>query len=395
MQAIAQTRTMQPFDFQLRPRIIFGEGVVARLGELARQIGGKRALLVSDSGVVDAGHFDTGRRYLESAGLQVESFHDFQENPDTNMVQVGVAVARRFQPDILIGLGGGSSIDCCKGINFVYSCGGAMRDYRGVGKATADMLPMIAVPTTAGTGSESQSFALISDADSHVKMACGDPRAACRVALLDPILTITQPGTVTALTGIDALSHAVETYVTKPRNAISVTFSRRAFGLLAMGFPKVLREPDNLEARSRMQIGACLAGLAIETSMLGAAHALGNPLTARFNVVHGQAVGVMLPHVVRLNGQRFANWYAELLSEIEPVIAPEQAPQRMADLLTDYLRQAKLATDLASLSVPESAFDQLVEDAGEQWTGTFNPVELNPTTLRGLYAAALHDRDVP
>lgn len=387
---------MQSFDFQLRPRIVFGPGKVQSLGELAQQLGRRRALVVSDSGVVAAGHFATGVRALRSAGIEVESFHDFGENPTTSMVEAGAAVARQFQPDLLVGLGGGSSMDCCKGINFVYSCGGSMHDYHGLGKATADLLEMIAVPTTAGTGSEAQSFALISDAQTHVKMACGDPRAACRIALLDPELTLTQPPRITALTGIDALSHAIETFVTRKRNPISTTFSRRAFGLLATGFPQVLADPDDLAARGAMQLGACFAGLAIETSMLGAAHATANPLTAHFGITHGQAVGVMLPSVIRLNGQVHAEWYAELLREIPADASPAAAapdaiaaaPERLARMVTDWLGMAQLASSLDDLAIPRDAYPQLASDAMRQWTGTFNPIALSEPIVRQLYADA-------
>ena len=144
--------------------------------------------------------------------------------------------AHELQPDLLVGLGGGSSMDCAKGINFLYTNGGRMQDYWGEGKATQPMLPMIAVPTTAGTGSEAQSFALISDAQTHVKMACGDKKAAFRIAILDPELTLTQPARVTALTGIDAIAHALETYVTQRRNPVSLSFSREAWRLLSAHF---------------------------------------------------------------------------------------------------------------------------------------------------------------
>ncbi len=376
---------MDPFDYQPRTRIIFGNGSIGRLGELAVELGGRRVLVVSDPGVVAAGHFETGASRLREAGLEVASFHDLGENPTTEMVDRGVVVAREFRPDLLIGLGGGSSLDCCKGINFVYSCGGSMHDYHGVGKATGDLLPMIAVPTTAGTGSEAQSFALISDAQTHVKMACGDPRAACRIALLDPELTITQPPRITALTGIDAVSHAVETYVTIRRNPMSLTFARQAFGLLASGLPRVLVDPTDLEARSRVQLGACLAGMAIETSMLGAAHATANPLTARFDVPHGQAVGLMLPAVIRLNGSRHADWYAELLREVETDVVTEEAPTRLANLIHDMLRQADLATSLTELGVPGDSIPQLSAESLQQWTGTFNPIPLDQARAESLY----------
>ena len=376
---------IEPFDTESRTRFVFGEGTVGRLGELAAGFRPRSVLIVSDPGIIDAGHDAVAVASLKETGLEVHSFHDFGENPTSAMVDAGVRRAAEVKPDLLIGLGGGSSMDCCKGINFVYSCGGTIHDYHGVGKATANMLPMIAVPTTAGTGSEAQSFALISDAHTHTKMACGDPCAACRVAILDPKLTVTQPHAVTALTGMDAISHAIETYVTNRRNPISITYSRRAFSLLAQGFSKVLAQPDDLEARSRMQLGACFAGMAIETSMLGAAHATANPLTARHDITHGQAVGLMLPAVIRLNGTEHADWYAELLREVIPDVSAEEAPERLASMVTQWLREAGLATSLDELSIPSSGIDLFVEDAMKQWTGTFNPVPLNPDRMRQLY----------
>ncbi len=203
---------------------------------------------------------------------------------------------------MLVGLGGGSSLDCAKGVNFLYTNGGRMEDYRGLGKATKPFLPLIAVPTTGGTGSEAQSYALIADAKTHMKMACGDKKAACRAAILDPDLTVSMPPMVTAATGIDAISHALETHVTKPRNAISNLFSRNAWRLLAPGFRRVLAEPGDVNARAAMLLGAHLAGGAIENSMLGATHAMANPLSAHFNLTHGIAIGILLPHVIRYNG---------------------------------------------------------------------------------------------
>ncbi|MCM2373890.1 iron-containing alcohol dehydrogenase [Aporhodopirellula aestuarii] len=377
------------FDIQPRTRLVFGPGSSARIAELANSLGARRVMVVSDAGIVAAGHFEHIAERLRKSGFEVGSFHEFAENPTSTMVDAGVVAAADFQPDLLIGLGGGSSLDCCKGMNFVYSCGGSIHDYHGVGKATADLLPMIAIPTTAGTGSETQSFALISDPESHVKMACGDPRAACRIAVLDPELTLTMPASVTSLTGIDAISHAIETYVTRRRNAISTTYSRRAFGLLARSFSKVLQSPDDLDARGEMQLGASLAGMAIETSMLGAAHATANPLTARHNIIHGQAVGLMLPAVIRFNGSQHALWYAELLREIDPVGGPQvpvdEAPDRLAEMVQDWVQSAGLATSLDALSIPSSDIGMFVDDALQQWTGTFNPIPLDEDSTRALY----------
>lgn len=385
---------MEPIDFQHRTRLVFGAGSVDRLGELTAELGAQRALVVSDEGVVAAGHFQHGVQALEAAGLQVASFQGVHENPSTLDVQAGVAVAQEFAPDVLIGLGGGSSMDCAKGINFLYSCGGQMEDYWGVGKATGEMLPMVAVPTTAGTGSEAQSFALISQAESHVKMACGDTRAACRVAILDPVLTLTQPPAVTALTGIDAVSHALESFVTRRRNPLSICYSRQAWQLLSQGFPQVLSTPDHLEGRSHMQLGAFFAGLAIETSMLGAAHALANPLTARFGITHGQAVGMMLPSVIRFNGEEFGEWYAELWRDVAHTeLGAQCSGDHPAQLLADFVRRlvanAGLHTDLEQMGIAPDALEQLAQDATKQWTGTFNPRPLTQAEFKELYTQTL------
>ncbi len=379
------------FDFQLRTRIVFGPGKLELLGELARQLGARRVLVVSDPGIVAAGHAPRGVDILIRAGCEAQLFDGVRENPTTREVESGVELARSFQPNLLVGLGGGSSMDCAKGINFLYTNGGRMHDYWGIGKATKPMLPMIAVPTTAGTGSETQSFALISDPDTHVKMACGDKKASCAVALLDPELTLTQPAHVTALAGIDAITHAVETAVTRPRNAVSLLFSREAWRLLARNFPRVLQDPTCLEARSAMQLGASLAGIAIENSMLGAAHALANPLTARFAIPHGQAVGLMLPHVVRFNASVVAAEYGMLLTDIQAQTDQPSLPQGaegLADFLTEILLLAGLPVRLAQLDVPLSALPACAEDAAKQWTGTFNPRPLTVDDFYSLYRQA-------
>jgi alcohol dehydrogenase len=282
-------------------------------------------------------------------------------------------------------------MDCAKGINFLHTNGGQMKDYWGVGKAHQPMLPMIAVPTTAGTGSETQSFALISDAQTKVKMACGDKRAAFRVAILDPRLTLTQPPRVTALTGIDALAHALETLVTNKWSPMSRVFSREAWRLLSSNFARVLHDPTDLDARGAMQLGACLAGLAIENSMLGAAHGLANPLSARYGIVHGQAVGIMLPHVIRFNAFQVAETYRELLASVDSSGAgpsPVDGAEGLAEFLTAVTTQAGLATRLSQCGVEESVLPQLAAEAARQWTTSFNPRPADANALLQLYHQA-------
>jgi alcohol dehydrogenase len=382
---------MIPFDYQPRTRIVFGPGRIESLGALAGELGARRALLVSDPGIVAAGHVERGLDSLRAAGIETHLFDGVHENPTTEHVEAGVAVARRHDPELIIGLGGGSSMDCAKGINFIHTNGGRMHDYWGVGKATREMLPMIAVPTTAGTGSETQSFALISDAKTHVKMACGDKKASFRIALLDPVLTVSQPARVTALTGIDAIAHALETYVTRVRNPASLAFSREAWLLLGENFGRVLADPADLEARSGMQLGACFAGLAIENSMLGATHALANPLTTRYAIVHGQAIGLMLPHVIRFNGQQYGTWYRDLLegtSGANGFPDPASGFEGLADFVAGLAHRAGLAGRLSECGVEQAKLPELAAEAAKQWTGSFNPRRVGEAELLELYRAA-------
>lgn len=384
---------MNRFDVTHRTRFIFGPGQIEQLGTVARQLGARRVFVVSDAGVVAAGHFQRGQASLVQQGLEVLGFHELHENPTTAEVDAGLAIARDYGPDLLVGLGGGSSMDCAKGINFLLAGGGEIKDYWGIGKAKGVLLPMIAVPTTAGTGSEAQSFALISDAHTHVKMACGDPQAACRIAILDPELTLTQPPRVTALTGIDALTHALETSVTRSRTYLSSAYAQSAFEHLAASFSAVITDPTDLEHRGRMQWGACLAGLAIETSMLGAAHALANPLTARYGLAHGQAVGVMMPHVVRFNARdpEIARIYGRLLASAGWGATEggfESAGDRLASRWDGWLKEAKLSSRLSQLIDSSDALPELAESAAQQWTASHNPRALSTGDLLDLYRSA-------
>jgi len=237
---------------------------------------------------------------------------------------------------------------------------------------------MIAVPTTAGTGSEAQSFALISDSATHQKMACGDVKAACRWAILDPELTLTQPPQVAAASGIDAVAHAIETAGTTKRNQVSLEMSRLAWSRLDSAFERAVRDRRDDEARADMLMGAHLAGAAIEQSMLGAAHACANPLTARLGIVHGIAVGVMLPHVVRFNSANGENPYAALSDD----------PEWLARRLERLLEAGGLPRRLADCGVPQGMISDLAREAAQQWTVMFNPRLVGAAELSEVYATA-------
>jgi alcohol dehydrogenase len=378
---------IQSFDFSPLNRVVFGPGSLARLGEVARELGGLRVLLVTDPGLEAAGHPQRAMKHLEAAGLKVFVFDEVRENPSTAQVEMGAAFARERNVDLIVAVGGGSSMDCAKGLNFLLTNGGTIADYKGFGKAKEPMLPSIGVPTTAGTGSEAQSFALITDEQTHVKMACGDRKAAFRVAILDPELTLSQPKSVTAATGIDAIAHAVESYVCTKRNAVSQAYSLAAWRHLEPNLETVLREPASLEARAAMQVGSHLAGAAIENAMLGACHSCANPLTAHYGVTHGAAIGILLPHVIRFNAPAAETMYADLASLSRPLngATPSEAlARRMADLVT----LAGQPVRLRDCGVSEGILSLLAVEASEQWTAKFNPRPVTEVDLLAIYRAA-------
>jgi alcohol dehydrogenase len=359
------------------------------VGQLAKELAFHRSLLVADRGVLSAGHVARVTKLLEDEGIEALPYHEFGENPDSAMIESGARFGEPLRVDSVVALGGGSSLDCAKGINFLLTNGGHIQDFRGYGKARTPLLPMIGIPTTAGTGSEAQSYAVISDAATHMKMACGDPSAAVRVAVLDPELTLTAPRHVTAMAGFDAIAHAVETAVTIRRTPLSDTFSHRAWQLLSDAFERVLLHPADIEASSAMQLGAHFAGMAIEQSMLGAAHACANPLTARYNLTHGLTLAILLPHVVRWNACLADERYAALIGSPRRRARDEDAAETLARRLEDLARAGGLAMTLSDSGVDEAAIPGLAADAGAQWTGTFNPRPFDAAGAAEIYRAAL------
>jgi alcohol dehydrogenase len=367
---------MTPFDFRPRTRVVFGAGEFARLGEIARELSGTRCLLVADPGMVQAGYAQEATRSLKARRMEVFGFHDFTPNPTTSQVEAGRQFAAPHHINLIVALGGGSSLDCAKAVNFVLSNGGRIQDYWGYGKASQPMLPMIAIPTTAGAGSEAQTYTTVTDSENLVKLACGDSKAAFRVAILDPKLTLSQPLDMAAAAGYDALSHALESLVTTRWTALSDCFSRSAWRLVNTGLERMLGNPEDLEARGELLLGAHFGGLAVENSMLGAAHACANPLTAHFDIPHSVAISLVLPSVVEWNSATAGARYAELY--------PGDLPLRLRQLA----EKSCLPMSLREAHIPEGALPRLAEDAGAQWTGRFNPRPFDAAGALEIYRMA-------
>ncbi|MFT7680338.1 MAG: alcohol dehydrogenase [Planctomycetota bacterium] len=378
-----------PFLPDEKTRVIEGAGCLDQIGQLCLELRAQRVLVISDPGVVAAGHAPRAMEYLAQSGLVCALFDEVQADPTTEDVDRGLIAAQDLMPDVFLAVGGGSAIDVAKGIAFLYAGGGRMQDYWGKGKAKGPMLPIVAVPTTAGTGSEMQSFALITDPETHQKMACGDAGAAPCLALLDPDLTLSMPGNVVACTGLDTIGHALESAVSTAANARSRAYSFEAFRIASQALLQVFADPGNAEARAAMLRAAALAGLAIEHSMLGAAHSLANPLSAHLDMPHGLAVGTVLPVVVEFNAKDAGT--AEVYGDLaifaglaREGVSPRKACQALVVYLRDLLGRCGFSETLPGLSKPQPGIQLLAEEAAQQWTAQFNPRPVDAKALASL-----------
>ena len=374
---------VDPFVSRPSPKLVFGNGSLSELPACVEEIGATSALLVTDQGIVRAGHVDKARSLLESNGIPVSTYDAVHENPTESHAAECCEFARGVDFDCFVALGGGSSLDTAKACNFLLTNGGRMSHYQGYGKAAKRMLPLIAIPTTAGTGSECQSYALVSRDGNGEKMACGDPKALAKIAILDPDISDTQPRPVAVQTGIDALAHALESAVTTRRTELSSLYAEAAFRHISRAIGDIIDGQVKGDDRGHMLLGAALSGRAIENSMLGAAHACANPLTSRHGVIHGRAVALMLPHVMRINATdpdaaRIYDRYSAILAETG--VSSQPLIEWVEDLV-GRMEQPALTTNEAEIRILASA-------AATQWTGQFNPISLGEDDFADLYRSA-------
>ena len=360
------------------PQVIRGPGTLDALTEITELVGSK-VLLVSDAGLQGAGHAERAGSFLSVRAAQVTRHLDVSPNPTA--VDVAACVAAAHSADAIVAIGGGSVMDVAKLAALIKDTGRALKTHVGHHDTRRGATHLTLIPTTAGTGSEAQAAAIVSDAESHTKMACLAPGLSADVVLLDPKLTLSCPHEVTAAAGLDTITHAVEVLVTTRATAKSDALARSAFARAQAALPKVLANPTDLEARADMQLAAYDAGHAIAHSMLGAAHAAGNALTARFGTPHGFAVGEMLPLVVAYNAQdaAIAERYASLAHTAGLGRSVEALIARLDELISLALpaRTTLAKEDLGPLSI----------EAASQWTGTFNPRPIDSAGFEALFGA--------
>ena len=303
---------LNSFTFELPTRIEFGVGAVGKLVESINNLGSEKVLVVTDKGLEAAGVLAAITDQLSAAKLEFDVFSDVETNPKDHNVQAGSQIAQRLRADCLVAVGGGSPIDCAKSIAVLATQGGTLRDFEGKDKITGDVLPLIAIPTTAGTGSEVTFSSVITDTAAGFKFTVKHASLAPRIALLDPQMTLTMPPGLTAATGMDALTHAIEGYTANVSEPLADAAALYAVELVAKYLKTAVFEGSNLEARAGMLAGSLLAGIAFSHSDVGSVHCIAEALGGKYDTAHGVCNAVVLPAVMEYNMDFCLERYARI-----------------------------------------------------------------------------------
>ncbi|GIV98207.1 MAG: alcohol dehydrogenase [Herpetosiphonaceae bacterium] len=372
------------FEFQLRPRVLFKPGLSREIAHDVALLGCSKAVIIADPGVVAAKLLEPVQQGLSGAVDIVGIYSDVPANSSVQVVEAAAAFAREHGADLIVAVGGGSPLDTAKCVRILLTEGGRLHDYEGYNLLERPLVPMIAIPTTAGTGSEVTPYAVIRDEEQQIKLTFSSPYLAPDLAILDPLLTLTLPPRLTAATGLDALTHAIETYVSTEANPISEALALGAMDTISNSLRQATFQGDDLEARSQMLIASCMAGMAFSSSFLGVVHALAHALGGHFPVHHGTANAIFLPHGMRYNSvvapERFARIARQLGVNVGGRSRPEVIEDGIAAVET-LVKDLGLPTRLRDVDVPYEALDELAEIALGDGAIYHNP---RPATLEDL-----------
>jgi alcohol dehydrogenase len=381
------------FTFQVIPRVDYGAGVANTVGERAKELGIKKALVVGDPGMRKAGAMGKMVESLNAAGIKTAEFDGVEGNPKVANVEHGLVAFTNEQCDGLVAVGGGSPMDTAKAIGIVSTNGGSIRDYEGLHKVGKPLPPIIAVPTTAGTASEVSMWSVITDPDRHYKMSIASIFQAPKVALVDPLMTMSMPPAITAATGMDALTHAIEAYVSRFQEPLSDALAEAAIKLIGESLRTATVNGDDLEARDKMMQASLMAGIAFNNSGVGNAHALAMPLGGYYNVPHGVANAILLPPTMEYNlmacPQKFAK-IAELMGECTAGLCLMDAARKGVEAVRKLSVDVKIPT-LQQVGIKEEQIAVIAKAAFEDPARVthLNPIEPTEQDLVGILRAAM------
>lgn len=364
---------LNSFSFELPTKIEYGVGVTKSLVDVIKNENYKRLLLVSDEGVVRSDLLQQVSDLLDAHHLKWELFDRVEPNPKDYNVEEGTETARRLGADCLVAVGGGSPIDCAKAIAVVARQGGAVRDYEGPGKIGPDVLPLIAIPTTAGTGSEVTFSSVITDSGEKFKFSIKDPKIAPRVALIDPEMTLTMPPALTAATGMDALTHAIEAFTARASEPLADAAALYAIELIGAYLKSAVADGDNLEARAGMLLGSVLAGIAFSHSDVAAVHCVAEALGGKYDAAHGVCNAVVLPAVMAYNLEYCKAQYARIAVAMGLTCENIDEGARQAVAAVEQLAVDVRLPKFGSLGVRESDLAELAANSFKNGSNIDNP----------------------
>lgn len=371
--------TADLFTFEAPARLTFGAGAVGKFPDLIAGFG-RRALVVSDPGIAKAGILDRVLGFLRDAHVSSDAFTSVEPNPSVETVEAAHALYRKSDAEFVVAVGGGSSMDVAKVVAVLAAHGGGVRDYEGIGKVPGPVVPSVAIPTTAGTGSEVTVFAVITDRQRRFKMTIGSPFLVPQVAICDPELTISMPKPLTAATGMDALTHGIECFINTTPNPIAKALAMESIRLIGGALRTAYQRGSDLPARSTMLLGSTMAAMAFTRTRLGNVHAMSHPLGAFFDVPHGVANAILLPYVMAWNLRSCLGTYppiAVAMGEEVDGMPPERASERAVEAVQRLSRDVGIPEHLREVGVTQDAIPALATDAMKSGNVLVNP---RPTT---------------
>lgn len=371
--------TADLFTFEAPARLTFGAGAVGKFPDLIAGFG-RRALVVSDPGIAKTGILDRVLGFLRDAHVSSDAFTSVEPNPSVETVEAAHALYRKSDAEFVVAVGGGSSMDVAKVVAVLAAHGGGVRDYEGIGKVPGPVVPSVAIPTTAGTGSEVTVFAVITDRQRRFKMTIGSPFLVPQVAICDPELTISMPKPLTAATGMDALTHGIECFINTTPNPIAKALAMESIRLIGGALRTAYQRGSDLPARSTMLLGSTMAAMAFTRTRLGNVHAMSHPLGAFFDVPHGVANAILLPYVMAWNLRSCLGTYppiADAMGEEVDGMPPERASERAVEAVQRLSRDVGIPEHLREVGVTKDAIPALATDAMKSGNVLVNP---RPTT---------------
>lgn len=382
---------MKNFTFTVPQDIIFGMGSLKRLPELLKKNGSAKMLLVSDRGLEKLGVVEKVRSIVTASGIEVAEFLDVEPNPSVDTVNAAVKAYQEAEATSIVALGGGSPMDVAKAVGVLAKFGGQITEYEGAHKVPGKIVPIIAIPTTAGTGSEVTAFSVITDTSRNYKLTVFSYELIPSYALLDPELIMTAPASIAASCGVDALIHAWEAYTSRDASPFSDAMAEKAMELIGGSIRRFVARRTDLEAAEAMMTGSLFAGIAFSFARLGNVHAMSHPVSAFFNVPHGVANAILLPTIVEYNALADNGKYLKIYNYISrtPVLENEFEPLMLVELLKNLNAQLGIPASLSEVGVTADKFDAMADDAMKSGNIAVNPRSTTKKDVLSLYEKAL------